>query len=73
MWKICLFLFVLLNSLTPVLTMPVDKRGLGHVVDLVRNIFRGTGTFFHPKTEGGEIGSCGPIESDNSRICAMVS
>ncbi|CAO3636942.1 unnamed protein product [Mucor hiemalis] len=47
------------------------KRGLVHVVDIVRNIFRGTGTFFHPKTEGGEIGSCGPIESDHSRICAM--
>ncbi|KAG2212766.1 hypothetical protein INT46_010726 [Mucor plumbeus] len=49
----------------------VDKRGVGHVVDVVANLFRGTGTFFHPVTEGGAIGSCGPIENDHSRICAM--
>ncbi|KAI8379955.1 hypothetical protein EDC96DRAFT_119145 [Choanephora cucurbitarum] len=47
------------------------KLGLGRVVDLIENIFKGTGTFFHPATEGGAIGSCGPKASDHSRICAM--
>ncbi|KAI9470658.1 MAG: hypothetical protein EXX96DRAFT_465395, partial [Benjaminiella poitrasii] len=31
----------------------------------------GKGTFFHPATEGGPIGACGPRETDHSRICAM--
>lgn len=54
--------------LVSVYAMPMEKRG---VVDIVANFFRGTGTFFHPVTEGGEIGSCGPKENDHSRICAM--
>lgn len=54
-------------------SVPIEEiHAKRNIVDIVRNIFRGTGTFFHPKTDGGEIGSCGPIESDHSRICAMV-
>lgn len=69
MWKFAFVLFVLFNF-SPVESLPAyEKRG---VVDILSNFFRGKGTFFHPVTEGGAIGSCGPIESDHSRICAMV-
>jgi expansin (peptidoglycan-binding protein) len=33
--------------------------------------FKGTGTFFHPATEGGSTGACGPDEGDNSDIVAL--
>jgi hypothetical protein len=73
MWtlKPILLLFLIFFSVE---ALPVlEERGtVGHIVDIVGNFFRGTGTFFHPKTEGGAIGSCGPIASDHSRICAMV-
>lgn len=45
---------------------------LKQVVDAVNKLFEGKATFFHPKTEGGEIGSCGPKESDHDMICALV-
>jgi hypothetical protein len=74
-----LVLFLLLNLISVssvVESLPVEdiyeKRGVGRaVVDIVANIFRGTGTFFHPVTEGGAIGACGYKARDSSRICAM--
>jgi hypothetical protein len=73
---ILLFLLNLISVSSIVQSLPVEdiyvKRGVGRaVVDIVGNIFRGTGTFFHPVTEGGAIGACGPRASDQSRICAM--
>lgn len=69
MWKY-LFVFILINFTQEILSLPAfEKRG---VVDILSNIFRGKGTFFHPVTEGGAIGSCGPVANDHSRICAMV-
>ncbi|KAG2201012.1 hypothetical protein INT47_006556 [Mucor saturninus] len=66
------FLFVLFilyfTRETASLPSAYDERG---VVDILSNIFRGKGTFFHPVTEGGAIGSCGPVANDHSRICAM--
>lgn len=77
MWtfsKYFFLLFILLNFFT-VQSLPVkdlQTRGVTHVVDIISNFFRGKGTYFHPVTEGGAIGSCGPIANDRSRICAMV-
>lgn len=72
---VLLFLLNLISVSSVVYSLPVEdiyiKRGVGSVVDLVSNIFRGVGTFFHPVTEGGAIGACGPRASDQSRICAM--
>lgn len=45
---------------------------LKQIVDAVNKLFEGSATFFHPKTEGGEIGSCGPKESDTDMIVALV-
>ncbi|KAL0080244.1 hypothetical protein J3Q64DRAFT_1838360 [Phycomyces blakesleeanus] len=33
--------------------------------------FKGYGTFFHPASEGGPLGSCGPWEDDDSPIVAL--
>ncbi|KAI8885500.1 hypothetical protein K501DRAFT_127688, partial [Backusella circina FSU 941] len=33
--------------------------------------FKGIGTFFHPATEGGSTGACGPDENDDSDIVAL--
>ncbi|ORY93996.1 hypothetical protein BCR43DRAFT_415953, partial [Syncephalastrum racemosum] len=33
--------------------------------------FQGHGTFFSPAREGGDTGSCGPKENDNSDIVAL--
>ncbi|CDS06074.1 hypothetical protein LRAMOSA08602 [Lichtheimia ramosa] len=44
---------------------------LKQIVDAVSKLFEGSATFFHPATEGGAIGSCGPHESDTSRIVAL--
>jgi expansin (peptidoglycan-binding protein) len=33
--------------------------------------FHGTATYFHPATNGGPIGACGPRESDSSHIVAL--
>ncbi|KAI9494285.1 hypothetical protein BDB00DRAFT_871609 [Zychaea mexicana] len=42
------------------------------VDNVVAGVFQGYGTFFHPKTEGGEQGACsGIIESDKSNIVAL--
>lgn len=46
---------------------------LKQIVDAVNKLFEGSATFFHPATEGGAIGSCGPHESDTSRIVALVT
>ncbi|KAI9312920.1 RlpA-like double-psi beta-barrel-protein domain-containing protein-containing protein [Dichotomocladium elegans] len=40
-------------------------------MDAVTNLFEGTATFFHPVSEGGPIGSCGPRENDESLIVAL--
>lgn len=37
-----------------------------------RGKFQGHGTFFSPAREGGDTGSCGPKENDNSDIVALV-
>ncbi|KAI8983048.1 hypothetical protein BDB01DRAFT_792204 [Pilobolus umbonatus] len=58
-----LFLFVLVS----VQCKPLET----NVVDVLANFFRGSGTFFHPVTEGGALGSCGFRANDQSRICAM--
>lgn len=57
--------------------LPVEKRG-GHnnggLVDaLFDGPFDGSATFFHPETEGGSQGSCGPREDDDSPIVALAS
>ncbi|CDH58650.1 hypothetical protein RO3G_01685 [Lichtheimia corymbifera JMRC:FSU:9682] len=44
---------------------------LKQIVDAVNKLFEGSATWFRPKTEGGEIGSCGPKESDNDMIVAL--
>ncbi|KAL0082567.1 hypothetical protein J3Q64DRAFT_1752106 [Phycomyces blakesleeanus] len=33
--------------------------------------YEGYATFFHPATEGGSTGACGPQEDDNSQIVAL--
>ncbi|KAI8884650.1 hypothetical protein K501DRAFT_181710, partial [Backusella circina FSU 941] len=33
--------------------------------------YSGTATFFHPATEGGSTGACGPDEDDDSDIVAL--
>ncbi|KAI8377361.1 RlpA-like double-psi beta-barrel-protein domain-containing protein-containing protein, partial [Blakeslea trispora] len=33
--------------------------------------YRGGGTYFYPKTQGGPIGACGPYEDNNSQIVAL--
>lgn len=33
--------------------------------------YSGTATWFHPASEGGSTGACGPQENDNSRIVAL--
>ncbi|KAI9493166.1 hypothetical protein BDB00DRAFT_929226 [Zychaea mexicana] len=54
-------------------TSSIKKRG-DLVTDTVSSIMLvGEATFFHPKEEGGEIGSCGPKENDKSRIVALNS
>ncbi|KAI8065992.1 hypothetical protein BDF21DRAFT_454826 [Thamnidium elegans] len=71
--KHLLFLFLLVNLIhfSFVESLPVQELQTRGVVDILSNIFRGKGTFFHPVTEGGAIGSCGPVANDHSRICAM--
>lgn len=73
--KHLLFLFLLVNLIhfSCVESLPVQELQTRGVVDILSNIFRGKGTFFHPVTEGGAIGSCGPVANDHSRICAMVN
>ncbi|CDS07201.1 hypothetical protein LRAMOSA09724 [Lichtheimia ramosa] len=39
--------------------------------DQFHGLFNGRVTFFHPETEGGAWGACGPHENDHSRIVAL--
>jgi expansin (peptidoglycan-binding protein) len=36
-----------------------------------RSSYSGTATFFHPATEGGSTGACGPEEDNDSAIVAL--
>ncbi|KAI8378056.1 uncharacterized protein BYT42DRAFT_572565 [Radiomyces spectabilis] len=57
---------------TDVLGRPVVKRDVDDFVKTVAHgLYKGHGTFFHPATEGGNIGSCGHKEDDNSAYCAL--
>ncbi|KAI8379065.1 RlpA-like double-psi beta-barrel-protein domain-containing protein-containing protein [Radiomyces spectabilis] len=67
----CGTLLVMMSALSS--AQPIDKResGVDKVVHTITGLFKGSATFFHPVSEGGPIGSCGPKENDNSPICAL--
>ncbi|KAI8889271.1 hypothetical protein K501DRAFT_329346 [Backusella circina FSU 941] len=66
-----LLAFVLVTS-TTAKTIKNYRRGLAKdLFGLIDNLFDGELTFFHPKTEGGAQGSCGPIQDDESQIVAL--
>ncbi|KAF7732836.1 hypothetical protein EC973_000112 [Apophysomyces ossiformis] len=62
-----LIVALVIATATTANALPVERG----VDDIINGLFNGFVTFFHPKTEGGEIGACGPKEDDNSRICAL--
>ncbi|KAI7873690.1 hypothetical protein K492DRAFT_200513 [Lichtheimia hyalospora FSU 10163] len=59
-------LLVSLLSATLVHTAPIHNKR-----DQFNGFFNGQVTFFHPATEGGAWGACGPHENDHSRIVAL--
>jgi hypothetical protein len=68
-----LLVFVLITT-TTAKTIKNYRRGLAKdLFGLIDNLFDGELTFFHPKTEGGAQGSCGPIQNDDSQIVALVN
>ncbi|CAO3645587.1 unnamed protein product [Cunninghamella blakesleeana] len=57
--------------LSMVFAVPIEKRGKVLEALGITGVQNGFATFFHPQSEGGPQGSCGPKENDNSEIVAM--
>jgi hypothetical protein len=67
------FLLAVIATFCSAKTLGNYRRGLtGDLFGLIDDLFSGQLTFFHPKTEGGPQGSCGPMEDDDSPIVALV-
>ncbi|KAI7868890.1 hypothetical protein BDF14DRAFT_1789016 [Spinellus fusiger] len=49
----------------------LHKRYMPLVARKEHGFYEGYATFFHPATEGGSTGACGPHEDDNSEIVAL--
>jgi expansin (peptidoglycan-binding protein) len=51
---------------------PIQETDLSNKVIVKRdNTYSGTATFFHPATEGGSTGACGPEADNDSPIVAL--
>ncbi|KAI7870614.1 hypothetical protein BDF14DRAFT_1720762 [Spinellus fusiger] len=72
MWLYRLFLLSFIVSFCNALPLSnsLEKRKLVSRQD-DDGFYRGYGTFFHPASEGGPVGSCGPYEDDDSQIIAL--
>ncbi|KAJ8660287.1 hypothetical protein O0I10_004149 [Lichtheimia ornata] len=63
--------FLLLVSLLLLHAKVVYTAPINNKRDQFNGFFSGRITFFHPASEGGAWGACGPHENDHSRIVAL--
>jgi expansin (peptidoglycan-binding protein) len=71
MARLSLFAIVALTISGLVSAAPVQEVDLSNKELAKRSSYSGTATFFHPATEGGSTGACGPEEDNNSAIVAL--